>query len=945
MLNTKSQQLIRKAISIVTLLVFLFGQTVIPAVAGAQVLPATVSVPEGFQPTVLLGLKIHPENPLLFDFIVDRGQSKLNDEEFKAETQKLVKYFLAALTIPDKDSWVNLSPYEANRIIPDALGQTQMGKAMLEQDYILKQLAASLTNPETELGKKYWEQVNGARTLDARRLTLEKTTSVQPPTTSVSSNIFRTAILPAIEKEVNEGKDFVAVRQVYNSVILAAWYKQALKESLLGKVYMDKAKVAGVETDDKQMKERVYQQYLEAFKKGAYNFIKEEEDASGELIPRKYFSGGIATEFDASSALVRDHVSSSTIENKLTASASTIAMVTVLGDEQRAASTVEDTVNEPELISRIDFLNLNAQQNDLGNFGEALRNFKDVNETKEEKLRDQVLAIGESLRLHAHGVESTKRGIKGIINIALEGRLRFGAYSGLLRGGNAEYFSGPHGPYYAVLAGNSLTRGTQEDFRYFLFPDLKDKAYALAVVKAAADQGVITAEYADSIESKMITYEEFINLYRPGFSAEFLNEPNFKLTQLEKVYLRYFAGEMAVMLAQVHYLNHSQGEIHFSGKHFVATIEQKNYELDRTNQLFEEAVNKVFAALQENPQLAKKHQKEIAEVFANYFWQVYHLPKMNREQVDPDVDLSIHLGIRGIQRLDNKIAIFGAGLQGFVAMTEYPDKDFLLVDQNPFIVAALRKYRELTTHNSQILDTDFTLKDLIDENSLTPTWDRVILSRVLHEAGRTDVVPNGTEGNREDEINIASPEAQQARGHLIKNATALLRLLGTVVVREVLDSDEMHYAKTLLEEIKETLREKPYIVKLNVGETSVPGSDGLTQVPVAGIVGTIQRAASAVNSPVTTSASTTITSEPTTPVSGLDRQVGGIDFDPTLLNLQIKRDGKGVPLPLPEQNIENINIDGLYPVIINIQPVNAQTLPLLLGQKSFSDVNAKLVGT
>jgi len=66
--------------------------------------------------------------------------------------------------------------------------------------------------------------------------------------------------------------------------------------------------------------------------------------------------------------------------------------------------------------------------------------------------------------------------------------------------------------------------------------------------------------------------------------------------------------------------------------------------------------------------------------------------------------------------------------------------------------------------------------------------------------------------------------------------------------------------------------------------------------------------------------------------------VGGINFDPTLLNLQIKRDGKGVPLPLPQQNLENININGFYPVIINIQPVNAQTLPLLGQLETAPDV-------
>ena len=57
--------------------------------------------------------------------------------------------------------------------------------------------------------------------------------------------------------------------------------------------------------------------------------------------------------------------------------------------------------------------------------------------------------------------------------------------------------------------------------------------------------------------------------------------------------------------------------------------------------------------------------------------------------------------------------------------------------------------------------------------------------------------------------------------------------------------------------------------------------------------------------------------------------LGGIDFDPSKLNLQIKRDGRGVPLPLPQQNWESIDIKGLYPVIINIVPITSQTLPLL----------------
>ena len=56
--------------------------------------------------------------------------------------------------------------------------------------------------------------------------------------------------------------------------------------------------------------------------------------------------------------------------------------------------------------------------------------------------------------------------------------------------------------------------------------------------------------------------------------------------------------------------------------------------------------------------------------------------------------------------------------------------------------------------------------------------------------------------------------------------------------------------------------------------------------------------------------------------------VGGINLDPALLNMQIKRDGKGVPLPVNQQPMLKMEIEGFVPVIINVTPVN---LPMLLG--------------
>ena len=114
-------------------------------------------------------------------------------------------------------------------------------------------------------------------------------------TNQLGSQIVREIVIPELTKEVNEDKNFSQLRQVYNSLILATWYKKKIKDSILEQVYADKKKVAGVNIDDPQETQRIYQRYLQAFKKGVYNYIKEDVDpATQETIPRKYFSGGTA---------------------------------------------------------------------------------------------------------------------------------------------------------------------------------------------------------------------------------------------------------------------------------------------------------------------------------------------------------------------------------------------------------------------------------------------------------------------------------------------------------------------------------------------------------------------------------------------------------------------------------------------------------------------------
>lgn len=325
--------------------------TTIPAQAQSEFFlpnPGTMVVASpNLIPPVIKGIKIFPDNPLRFDFIIDAGPASLKDGELRQEADKLIKYFLASLTIPEDDLWVNLSPYEKDRIIPEDLSFTDMGRDLLGQDYVLKQLAASLTYPEKQLGQEFWKRVyekaqalygaadipvntfnkvwvvpekavvyeNGDTAfvieshlkvmLEGDYLALKenfnnknqgmgqlKETDVKA-LSDVSSIAMKEVVIPEIEKEVNEGKNFALLRQVYYSLILATWFKRNLKESLLGKIYVGQGKLDGVDIDDKNVKKKIYEKYLEAFKMGVYNYIKEDYDpVTQEMTPRKYFSGG-----------------------------------------------------------------------------------------------------------------------------------------------------------------------------------------------------------------------------------------------------------------------------------------------------------------------------------------------------------------------------------------------------------------------------------------------------------------------------------------------------------------------------------------------------------------------------------------------------------------------------------------------------------------------------
>lgn len=278
-----------------------------------------------FVPVLLKGFIIHPDKPLNFDFIVDSGNDSPEEALIRQESRRMVRYFLAALTVPSDQFWVNLSPYEKDRVIADELGQTELGRDMLGQDYVLRQLTASFMYPEKGLGKEFWAKiyrqawekygttdipvdtfnkvwimpekaevfekgnavyVTGARLkvmpesdylAQVRHPEAQRAEGSPVPFGSKPDNaggpslaqrglaqddvslsfsqemakaLIREIILSAIENEVNTGKNFAPLRQIYHAAILAKWYREAITNTLLEKAYVGQNKITGLDLAD-----------------------------------------------------------------------------------------------------------------------------------------------------------------------------------------------------------------------------------------------------------------------------------------------------------------------------------------------------------------------------------------------------------------------------------------------------------------------------------------------------------------------------------------------------------------------------------------------------------------------------------------------------------------------------------------------------------------------
>ncbi len=298
-----------------------------------------------------------------FKILLDKGDQKdLSDIKIKDEADKLLTYFKIGLSLPNEKFWVNLRPDAEDQIIDPELEKTDLGKVLLAADLQLKKDTSSLTSPQSKEGKAYWDKLykKAGELFGTENITIPTITrpwivpgeiivreskesayiykavlkvmleedylnnqKTEKPNNSASpagrqktddynfsdprlkelnrysTDLIKETILPELTKRINSSKDYASLRQVFFSLILARWFKDAFSSS--GRVsapensyvkLINSQDLTNLTSKESWSKTAYFNEYKKSFAQGEYNLSEKIHTPTGQAI-RRYTSGGM----------------------------------------------------------------------------------------------------------------------------------------------------------------------------------------------------------------------------------------------------------------------------------------------------------------------------------------------------------------------------------------------------------------------------------------------------------------------------------------------------------------------------------------------------------------------------------------------------------------------------------------------------------------------------
>ena len=275
-------------------------------------------------------------NQLTFGIQAKKAKQFEGIVDLKKAAQKSLEYFFIGLSFPDDKFWVNLNPNEPNSIIDSTLANTDFGRILLNADLRLKKDFCELTGPNSPIGKEFWRRLyakaqelgigntlsintrlwivpdevfiseaeNKASIIESKLMVCLEADALAPKGIiqdekerefqEYASHLMEEMLLPFLGLKVNDGYAYADLRDVYQALILARWYKQkwngrnnSIAASLKGDIIKE------LETNFFYTIDDVYQEYVRSFKDGEYSLKEKEGGIASTTVIRRYASGGI----------------------------------------------------------------------------------------------------------------------------------------------------------------------------------------------------------------------------------------------------------------------------------------------------------------------------------------------------------------------------------------------------------------------------------------------------------------------------------------------------------------------------------------------------------------------------------------------------------------------------------------------------------------------------
>ncbi len=203
-----------------------------------------------------------------------------------AATAYPLKYFFTTLLVPNDELWVNLSPNLADiEIIGKGINNTDLGRLLLSYDLRLKEDVEELLDVYGDEISDYVVNGGGGGRLrfwiepglvkievdegKARIKSAPLEVKVEVKGNKKVEKWIERELIPILEEKVNKGEGYARLRQAYNSMILAQWYKRRKKPGMVFSEYIDtKAKGAGIISDEIWFKASYLEEYVRMYYRG-----------------------------------------------------------------------------------------------------------------------------------------------------------------------------------------------------------------------------------------------------------------------------------------------------------------------------------------------------------------------------------------------------------------------------------------------------------------------------------------------------------------------------------------------------------------------------------------------------------------------------------------------------------------------------------------------------